>query len=85
MHAVYHLNDVHLRLSVKLCQMSTDNCQTCFIFGDCCFELRGERQRTEITERIMEAVRLLFVRDGYDAVTLRRIAPSLFHKTDEDA
>jgi AcrR family transcriptional regulator len=37
-------------------------------------ELRRERERFEMTERIMDAAREMFVRDGYEAVTLRKIA-----------
>lgn len=36
--------------------------------------LRRERERAEMTERIMDAAREMFVRDGYEAVTLRKIA-----------
>jgi len=38
------------------------------------WELRRERERTEMMERIMDVARDLFVRDGYEALTLRRIA-----------
>jgi len=37
-------------------------------------EIRRERERTEMTERIMDAARAMFVQDGYEAVTLRKIA-----------
>ncbi len=37
-------------------------------------EMRRERERAEMTERIMDAAREMFVRDGYEAVTLRKIA-----------
>lgn len=37
-------------------------------------EARRERERAELTERIMDAAREMFVRDGYEAVTLRKIA-----------
>lgn len=37
-------------------------------------ETRRERERAELTERIMDAAREMFVRDGYEAVTLRKIA-----------
>jgi AcrR family transcriptional regulator len=38
------------------------------------FELRRERERAEMTDRIMEVAREMFVRDGYEAVTLRKIS-----------
>jgi AcrR family transcriptional regulator len=37
-------------------------------------ELRRERERSEMVERIMDVAREMFVRDGYEAVTLRKIA-----------
>ena len=37
-------------------------------------EIRRERERTEMTERIMDVAREMFVRDGYEAVTLRKTA-----------
>lgn len=37
-------------------------------------ETRRERERAELTGRIMDAAREMFVRDGYEAVTLRKIA-----------
>lgn len=37
-------------------------------------ELRRERERAEMTDRIMDVARVMFVRDGYEAVTLRKIA-----------
>jgi AcrR family transcriptional regulator len=37
-------------------------------------KLRRERERAELKERIMEVAREMFVRDGYEAVTLRSIA-----------
>lgn len=37
-------------------------------------EARRERERAELSERIMDAAREMFVRDGYEAVTLRKIA-----------
>lgn len=37
-------------------------------------DLRRERERVELTERIMDAAREMFVCNGYEAVTLRRIA-----------
>jgi len=40
-------------------------------------EIRRERERNEMTERIMDAAREMFVRDGYEAVTLRKIARSI--------
>jgi len=40
-------------------------------------EIRRERERNEMTERIMDAAREMFVRDGYEAVTLRKIAHSI--------
>jgi len=40
-------------------------------------EIRRERERMEMTERIMDAAREMFVRDGYEAVTLRKIAQSI--------
>ncbi len=41
------------------------------------WELRRERERLEMTERIMDAAREMFVRDGYEAVTLRKIAEAV--------
>lgn len=38
---------------------------------------RRERERTEMRERIIEAARRLFVTDGYDRTTLRRIAEEI--------
>ncbi len=38
---------------------------------------RRERERAVMTERIMEAARELFVRDGYEAVTLNKIARAI--------
>lgn len=40
-------------------------------------ELRRERERAEMTERIMNVAREMFVRDGYEAVTLRKIAQKI--------
>lgn len=40
-------------------------------------DARRERERAEMTERIMTAAREMFVRDGYEAVTLRRIAQAV--------
>lgn len=40
-------------------------------------EVRRERERAEITERIMDVAREMFVRDGYEAVTLRKIAKEI--------
>lgn len=40
-------------------------------------EMRRERERAVMTERIMDAAREMFVRDGYQAVTLRGIAKSI--------
>ncbi len=40
-------------------------------------ELRRERERTEMADRIMAAARDMFVRDGYEAVTLRKIAEAI--------
>lgn len=37
-------------------------------------EKRRERERAEMVERIMDVAREMFVRDGYEAVTLRKIA-----------
>lgn len=37
-------------------------------------ETRRERERAELTGRIMDAAREMFVRDSYEAVTLRKIA-----------
>ena len=39
--------------------------------------LRREREREEMTQRILDAARAMFVRDGYEAVTLRRIAQAI--------
>jgi AcrR family transcriptional regulator len=38
---------------------------------------RRERERTEMRERIIEAARRLFVTEGYDRTTLRRIAEEI--------
>ena len=40
-------------------------------------ELRRERERAELTERIMNVARDMFVNDGYEAVTLRKIAKAI--------
>ncbi len=40
-------------------------------------EVRRERERAEKAERIMDVAREMFVRDGYQAVTLRRIAEAI--------
>ncbi|MCC6144698.1 MAG: helix-turn-helix transcriptional regulator, partial [Candidatus Hydrogenedentes bacterium] len=37
-------------------------------------EIRREREREEMANRIMDVARQMFVRDGYEAVTLRKIA-----------
>ncbi len=39
--------------------------------------LRRERERAEMIERIMNVAREMFVRDGYEAVTLRKIAEAI--------
>ncbi len=38
---------------------------------------RRERERQETRERILDAARELFVRDGYEAVTMRKIADAI--------
>lgn len=38
---------------------------------------RRERGRQEVRERILDAARELFVRDGYEAVTMRKIADAI--------
>ncbi len=38
---------------------------------------RRERERQELVERILDAARALFVRDGYEAVTLNKIAEAI--------
>src|SRR5690606_32430488 len=38
---------------------------------------RRARERQELTERIMDAARSLFVRDGYEAVTLSKVAQAV--------
>lgn len=38
---------------------------------------RRERERQALTERILDAAREMFVRDGYEAVTLQRIAEAV--------
>jgi len=38
---------------------------------------RRERERQQMTERILDAARALFVRDGYEAVTLNKIAEAI--------
>jgi len=38
---------------------------------------RRARERQELTERIMDAARALFVRDGYEAVTLSKVADAV--------
>lgn len=40
-------------------------------------ERRRERERAEMTERIMDVARKMFVRNGYEAVTLRKIAHAI--------
>lgn len=40
-------------------------------------ELQRERERAELTERIMNVARDMFVIDGYEAVTLRKIAKAI--------
>ncbi len=40
-------------------------------------EKRRSRERQELTERILDAARALFVRDGYEAVTLVKIAEAI--------
>jgi len=40
-------------------------------------ELRRERERAEMAEKIMNAAREMFVRDGYEAVTLRKVAKAI--------
>ena len=40
-------------------------------------ELRRERERNEMRERIMDAARTMFVCDGYESVTLRKIANAI--------
>ncbi len=40
-------------------------------------EQRRERERAALTERILDAAREMFVRDGYEAVTLRKIAKAI--------
>jgi len=38
---------------------------------------RREREKTEIRRKILDAARELFAREGYDAVTMRRIAEAI--------
>ncbi|HSV14681.1 MAG TPA: TetR/AcrR family transcriptional regulator [Tepidisphaeraceae bacterium] len=38
---------------------------------------RRERERSELRTRIMDAARQLFLREGYDAVSMRRIADAI--------
>lgn len=38
---------------------------------------RRERERLELTDRILDAARELFVRDGYEAVTLNKVAEAV--------
>ncbi len=40
-------------------------------------KLRRERKRAEMTEKIMDTAREMFARDGYEAVTLRKIARAI--------
>jgi AcrR family transcriptional regulator len=40
-------------------------------------ELRRERERAAMIDRIMDIAREMFVRDGYEAVTLRKIAEAI--------
>ena len=42
-------------------------------------ERRRERERAEKTERILDATRELCLRDGYEAVTMRKIAEAIEH------
>jgi AcrR family transcriptional regulator len=54
---------------------------------------RRERERAEIREKILEAARELFVKEGYEAVTMRKIAEKIeysataiyFHFKDKEA
>ena len=54
---------------------------------------RRERERAEIREKILEAARELFVKEGYEAVTMRKIAQKIeysataiyFHFKDKEA
>jgi AcrR family transcriptional regulator len=54
---------------------------------------RRERERQETRQRILDAARELFARDGYDAVSMRRVAEKIeysatalyFHFKDKDA
>ena len=54
---------------------------------------RREREREEVRERILDAARDLFARDGYEAVTMRKIAEAIeysptaiyLHFKDKDA
>ncbi len=40
-------------------------------------EIRRERERAEMTERIMNVARDMFVHDGFEAVTLRKLAKAI--------
>jgi AcrR family transcriptional regulator len=39
--------------------------------------LRREQERSAVREKIMDAARILFASDGYEAVTLRRVADAI--------
>ena len=38
---------------------------------------RREREKREVRERILDAARELFARDGYEAVTMRKVADAI--------
>src|SRR5215472_17383687 len=54
---------------------------------------RREREKQEVRKKILDAARELFAREGYEAVTMRRIADKIeysptaiyFHFKDKDA
>jgi len=53
-------------------RQNKSNCQTVSVS-----ELRRDRERQEMIERIMDAAREMFVQEGYEAVTLRKIARAI--------
>ena len=44
---------------------------------------RREREKEEVREKIRDAARELFAREGYDAVTMRKIAKSIEYELEK--
>jgi AcrR family transcriptional regulator len=68
LHIVYNMNDVQEVIMDQALEESQSPTVS---------ELRRERERAEMIDRIMDAAREMFVRDGYEAVTLRKIAQAI--------